>query len=62
MDMYQIKNLMQKILINNTYKKHDIKNINQTLLNRPLKSLDSYTSKEAFINAFDKELFDKLFR
>ena len=44
-----------------TYKKQDIININQTLLNRPLKSLDSYTSKEAFINVFDKELFNKLF-
>ena len=44
-----------------TYKKQDIKNINQTLLNRPLKSLDSYTSKEAFINVFDEELFNKLF-
>lgn len=44
-----------------TYKKQDIKNINQTLINRPLKSLDSYTSKEAFINVFDEELFNKLF-
>lgn len=44
-----------------TYKKQDIKNINQTLLNRPLKSLDSYTAKEAFINVFDEELFNKLF-
>ena len=44
-----------------TYKKQDIININQTLLNRPLKSLDSYTSKEAFINVFDEDLFNKLF-
>lgn len=44
-----------------TYKKQDIININQTLLNRPLKSLDSYTPKEAFINGFDEELFNKLF-
>lgn len=44
-----------------TYKKQDIININQTLLNRPLKSLDSYTPKEAFINVFDEELFHKLF-
>ena len=44
-----------------TYKKQDIININQTLLNRPLKSLDSYTPKEAFINVFDEELFNKLF-
>ncbi len=44
-----------------TYKKQDIININQTLLNRTLKSLDSYTPKEAFINVFDEELFNKLF-
>ena len=44
-----------------TYKKQDIININQTLLNRPLKSLDSYTPKESFINVFDEELFHKLF-
>ena len=44
-----------------TYKKQDIKNINQTLLNRPLKSLDSYTPKYAFINVFDEDLFNKLF-
>lgn len=44
-----------------TYKKQDIKNVNQTLLNRPLKSLDSYTPKDAFINVFDEELYNKLF-
>ena len=44
-----------------TYKKQDIKNVNQTLLNRPLKSLDSYTPKDAFISVFDEELFNKLF-
>ncbi|MEG0909130.1 MAG: helix-turn-helix domain-containing protein [Bacilli bacterium] len=44
-----------------TYKKQDIKNVNFTLLNRPLKSLDSYTPKEAFINIFDEDLFNKLF-
>ena len=43
-----------------TYKKQDIKNINQTLLNRPIKSLDSYTPKDAFINVFDEDLFNKL--
>ena len=37
------------------------KNVNQTLLNRPLKSLDSYTSKQAFINVFDEDLFSKPF-
>ena len=44
-----------------TYDKKDIQNINKTLLNRPLKSLDSFTPKEAFINVFDEELFNKLF-
>lgn len=38
----------------------DIRNINITLLNRPLRSLDSYTPKQAFINIYDEELFDKL--
>lgn len=43
------------------YSKADIKQINYTLLNKPLKSLDSYTPKEAFINVFDEDLFNKLF-
>ena len=43
------------------YTNNDVKNINKTLLNRPLKSLDGYTSKEAFIKVFDEELFNKLF-
>lgn len=44
-----------------TYNKNDISNINKTLLNRPLKSLDSYTPKDAFINVFDEDLYNKLF-
>ena len=43
------------------YPKHNIKQINYTLLNKPLKSLDSYTPKEAFIRVFDENLFNKLF-
>lgn len=43
------------------YCKKDIKNINQTLLHRPLKSLDSFTAKEAFIRVFDEDLYNKLF-
>ena len=39
----------------------DIKNINLALLTRPLKSLDSFTPKEAFIKVFDEDLFNKLF-
>ena len=43
------------------YTKQDIKQINYTLLNKPLKSLDSYTPKEAFTRVFDDDLFNKLF-
>lgn len=43
------------------YNKPDIKQINYTLLNKPLKSLDSYTPKDAFIKVFDEDLFNKLF-
>ena len=45
-----------------TYKKQDIINVNQTLLNRPLKSLDGYTPRDTFINVFDEELFNKLLK
>lgn len=44
------------------YTKKDITKINQFLLDRPLKSLDSFTAKEAFIRVFDKELFNKLIK
>ena len=44
-----------------TYNNKDIKNINQPLLNRSLKSLDSYTPKDAFIRVFDEQLFNSLF-
>ena len=43
------------------YTKKDIKNINLTLLNKPLKSLDGNTAKEAIIKVFDEELFEKIF-
>ena len=43
------------------YSKQDIQKINQALLNRPLKSLDNFTPKDAFIRVFDEELFNNLF-
>lgn len=43
-----------------TYVKQDIKDINRILLNRPLKSLDSYTPKQAFVNVFNEDLFNKI--
>ncbi len=43
------------------YSKSDIKQINYTLLNKPLKSLDSFTPKDAFIKVYGEDLFNKLF-
>lgn len=43
------------------YTKKDVKNINFTLLNKPLRSLDGNTPKDAFIKVFDEELFEKIF-
>lgn len=43
------------------YTKNDIKTINNTILNKPLKSLDGNTPKDAFIKVFDEYIFDKLF-
>lgn len=43
------------------YSKNDINNINKTILNKPLRSLDGNTPKEAFIKVFDEDIFNKLF-
>ena len=43
------------------YTKSDIKQINYVLLNKPLKSLDSNTPKDAFIKVFSEDLLDKIF-
>lgn len=43
------------------YSKKDIKNVNLTLLKKPLKSLDSNSPKEAFVRIFGEELLEKIF-
>lgn len=43
------------------YSKNDINNINKIILNKPLRSLDGNTQKEAFIKVFDEDIFNKLF-
>ena len=43
------------------YSKDDIKTINKTIINKPLRSLDGNTPKEAFIKIFDEDIFNKLF-
>ena len=42
------------------FTKKDIKQINQTILNTPLRSLDGNTPKEAFIKVYSEELFNNL--
>lgn len=44
------------------FKRKDIININKVMLNRPLRSLDSFTPKDAFIKVFDKDIFGKLIK
>lgn len=41
------------------FSRKDIRVINQALINRPLRSLDSYTPKEAFSKIFEEELINK---
>ena len=47
-----------------TYNGQEVKPVQKKvyiLLNKPLKSLDSYTPKDAFIKVFDEALFNQLF-
>jgi len=44
------------------YSEDDVKTVNITMLNRPLRSMDGYTSKEAFTKIFDEDLFNKMFK
>ena len=44
------------------YTQKDIKEINKRIVDTPLKSLDGYTPKEAFIKVYDEQLFFKLFK
>lgn len=43
------------------YLKDDIKNINKSIINKLLLSLDGNTPKEAFIKVFDENIFSNLF-
>jgi Transposase and inactivated derivatives, IS30 family len=44
------------------YSKQDIHKINYTMLNKPLRSLDSNTPTNAFIAVYGEDLFNKLFK
>ena len=57
----QIRKFFPKGRSIDIYSQKDILEKNLILLRTPLKSLDSFTPKEAFCNVFDNELFNKLF-
>ena len=57
----QIRLFFQKGKTVDKYSKNDINNINKTILNTPLRSLEGNTPKEAFIKVFDEDIFNKLF-
>lgn len=44
------------------YSQNDIREINKRILDTPLKSLDGFTPKDAFIKVYDETLFIKLFK
>ena len=56
----QIRRFFPKEKSTNNYNKEYICNTNSTIVNTPKKSLDGATPKEAFINLFTKDIFDKL--
>ena len=58
----QLRKFFPKEKSVDNYSSKDIKEKNFTLLDTPLKSLDSYTPKQAFIKVFNEQLFKELFK
>lgn len=58
----QLRRFFPKKMSVDKYSKKDINDINHTLLNIPIKSLDSNRPKEAFCAVFDESLFDELLK
>ena len=58
----QLRKFFPKKKSINRYTSKDIKQINQLILNTPIKSLDGNTPKQAFIKVFNENLYQKLFK
>ena len=58
----QIRKFFPKKASINKFSKEEITQINYTLNNTPLRSLDSYTPNEAFSKLYDEELLEKLYK
>jgi IS30 family transposase len=57
----QIRKFFPKGKTVDNHTKESVKKHNITLLNTPIKSLDGYTPKEAFISVYGEDLFGKFF-
>ena len=57
----QIRKFFPKGKSIDNYTKESVKNYNITLLNIPIKSLDGYTPKDAFITVYGEDLYNKIF-
>lgn len=57
----QIRKFFPKGKSIDNHTKETVKNNNITLLNTPIKSLDGYTPKEAFISVYGEDLYNKIF-
>jgi IS30 family transposase len=57
----QIRKFFPKSKTVDNHTKESVKKHNITLLNTPIKSLDGYTPKEAFISVYGEDLFGKFF-
>ena len=57
----QIRKFFPKGKSIDNHTKETVKNNNITLLNTPIKSLDGYTPKEAFISVYGEDLYNKVF-
>ena len=44
------------------FTKAKIKEVNQTLLNMPIRSIDGHNPKDAFIKIYGEEIYYKLFK
>ena len=57
----QIRNFFPKGKSIDNYTKESVEKHNITLLNIPIKSLDGYTPKDAFITVYEEDLYNKIF-
>lgn len=57
----QLRKFLPKKSSIDKYTKNDIKQKNITLLNIPLKSLDAYSPREAFVRVYGEDFFNKIF-